>query len=101
MSVTISATGGMRFDRAAELLARVGVGAGQPKGGFGDPQRLGGDADPGAVHQRQHVGDQAALPLADQSGGSVVVDQFAGRRAVDAQLLLQVPHLDVLATARK
>ncbi len=101
MSVTISATGGMRLDRLAELLARVGVGAGQSESGFGDAQRLGGDAHAGAVHQSQHVGDQPALPLADQPGRRVFVDQFAGGRAVDAQLLFQVPHLDRRRSARK
>ncbi len=78
ISVTISATGGIASIGSAELLARVGVGARQPKSGFGDPQRLRGNADASAVHQCQHVRDQAALSFADQSGGSVVVDQFAG-----------------------
>ncbi len=93
--------GRQRLDRPAELLPRVGVGARQPIGGLGDPQRLGGDAHAGPVHQGQHVGDQAPLPLADQPGRRVLVDQLAGGRAVDAQLVLQVPDLDLLATARR
>ena len=88
--------GGQPLDRAAELAAGVGVGAGQPVGRLGHAQRLGGDAHPRPVHQRHHVGDQSPLPLADQPAGRVVEDQLAGGRAVDAQLVLQVADLHPL-----
>ena len=89
------------LDGHAELLPRVGVGPGQAVGRLGDAQRLRGDAHAGAVHQGHHVGDQPALPLADQPGRRVVEDQLAGGRAVDAQLVLQVADADLLATARR
>ncbi len=84
------------LDRPAELVPRVGIGAGQPIGRLGDPQRLGGNAHAGTVHQGQHVGDQAPLALADQPGRGVFEHQLAGRRAVDSQLLLQMAHPNLL-----
>ncbi len=56
-----------------------------------------GDADTGAVHQGHDGGDEAALPFADELGGDVVVDQLAGGRAVDAELVLEVADPDARA----
>ena len=89
------ADGGEVLDGRVELLSAVGVVAGDAVGGLADAQALGGDADAGAVHQAHDVGDQPALPLADELGRGVVEEDLAGRAAVDAQLVLQAADLDL------
>ena len=91
------ADGGEVLDGGVELLAAVGVVAGDAIRRLADAQRLGGDADAGAVHQAHDVGDQPALPLADELGRGVVEEHLARRAAVDAQLVLQAADLDLRA----
>ena len=68
----------------------MGVVPSQTRRGFGDPERLRGDSQTRAVHQRQDVGDQPALPFADQPARRVVEDHFARRRTVNPKFALQV-----------
>ena len=72
----------------------MGVSPRQPVRRLGHAQRLGRDADPRAVHQRNHVSNQTPLAFADQKRRAIVENQFAGGRSVDAQLVLQVPNFD-------
>ncbi len=60
------AYGGQLLDGDGELLAAGRIVAGDPVRGLGNPERLGGDADPGPVHQGGDVRHETSLPLADQ-----------------------------------
>ena len=84
---------GQTLDGHAELPAAVGVLPGNAERRLGDPQRLRRDPQPRPVHQARHVADKAELPLPDELARHIVVDQFAGRRSVDPQLLLEMSDL--------
>jgi hypothetical protein len=77
-------------DRLAELLALLDIAGGVVERALGDAQRLGGDGDPGVVEGLHRRGEAGAL-LADHAVGGdadVVEVDLAGRRALDAELLL-------------
>ncbi len=86
--------GGQLLDGDRELLSAGRIVAGDAVGGLRDAHGLGGDLDAGAVHQRRDVGDQAALPLADQHAGRIVEEDLAGGRAVDAELVFEPADVD-------
>ena len=80
----------------------MGVGARFAVSGLGDAHRLCGYADARAVHQRHRVGHQAAAAFAYQVSHRVVKFELARGRAVDAELVLEVPHADrILLFAEK
>ena len=79
-------------DGMAELLAGSGVCLGFAAGGLAQTDRLGTDAQTGAVHQRHHVFDQTQAAFAHDLGRGVGELQFAGRRALDAHLVLDAAH---------
>ena len=54
---------------------------------------LGGDAQSGTVHQCHDIFDEAHACVAAKFGLGILVDQFTGRRTVDAELVLDVAHV--------
>ncbi len=85
----------------AALLALARIGERLLRGALGDADALQTDMQPGAVHHGEH----AAMPrvfLADQvtDGAAIVAeDHGAGRRAVDAELVLDRMRANVVARA--
>ena len=55
---------------------------------------LGGDAEAGAVHQGHNIFDEAHLAVTAEFGLGVLVGELAGGAAVDAELVLDVAHID-------
>ena len=83
----------------APLAAVLGVGGGALIGGLAQSQALEADAEAGAVHHREH----AAQPLvrrADQVALSLLEVHHAGRRPVDAHLLLDGAAGDTVGRPR-
>ena len=79
-------------DRLAELPALARVGGRVVGRALGDAQRLRGDAEPRAV-ERGHRDLEAPVDLADEvlrGDADVVEDRLAGRRAADAELVLEL-----------
>ena len=72
------ADGGEVADGLSELFAGGGVFERLLQRRLGDADALGGDAEPGAVHQRHHVGAEATAAASDELGGGVVELQLAG-----------------------
>ena len=90
-----------RCARGAALAALARVGERLLRGPLGNGDALQPDAEPGVVHHREHAGEAAVL-LADEPAEralAVAVDHGAGRRAVDAQLVLDGMAADVVAGA--
>jgi hypothetical protein len=56
-----------------------------------EAQRLGGDAEPGGVHEVQHGAEPLPL-LTEPLSDCAFEDDLAGRGAVDSQLLLEARH---------
>ena len=69
---------GNRLEFFPELLAILPVVEGGSVGGFGDAERLGGDGQACSVHQRHHVGDEAAFAPANELAGCVGELDLAG-----------------------
>ena len=82
---------------ALEAVARI-VG-GVLVGDLADRQALQADAEARLVHHREH-GLQAAVRLAEQVAGRLVIVHDAGRVAVDAHLLLDGAAGDAVARPR-
>ena len=79
-------------DRLAELPALARVGGGVVGRALGDPDGLGGDAEARVVERAERDGEALALG-ADQvlvRDADVVEDRLAGRRALDAELVLEL-----------
>ncbi len=102
---------GMRDDRAhavmhaggPALLAVARIGQRLLRGALGDRDALQADAQPRLVHHGEHAGHAAVL-LADQEthGAAVVAKHHgAGRRGVDAELVLDRMHAHVVARAER
>ena len=72
----------------AALLALERKGQRRLIGALGDADALDADVEAGGVHHHEHRG-QALIRLADQFGVGVLVEHHAGRRSVDAELVLQ------------
>ena len=85
--------GGELDDRLAELDALVGVFQRLAVSGLAGAHRLSADAQTGSVHQRHHVLDKTHLPVADQLRRGVREDQFARRRTLDTEFVLDAAHL--------
>ncbi len=75
-------------DGLAELLAVLGVGESFVVGHLADAHGLCGDAEACTVHEGHHVLDEAELAAATEFSLRVLVDKFAGRASVDAELVL-------------
>ena len=87
------------------LPALPGIGERLLEGGLGDADALHADRQPGVVHHGEHAG-QAAVFLADQPADralrfdeAVAIDHRAGRRGVDAELVLEAGAEDIVAGA--
>ena len=82
-------------------LARVGER--QLRGAFGDADALQADREPGAVHHGEHGGHAGILFADDEAGGAAAIaeDHGAGRRAVDAELVLDRMRAHVVAGAER
>ena len=88
------------------LRAVLGVLHGLLGGGFADGDALHADGETGIVHHGEHAGEALVL-LADQPADgtgfvailAVAIDHGAGRRAVDAELVLQRMAVEVVASA--
>ena len=74
-------------DRPA-LAPVLGIDEGVLVSSFGDAHALDADRQSRGVHHHEHMG-QALVRLADQFGGGALIGHDAGRRGVDAQLVLQ------------
>ena len=87
----------------AALLASARVGERLLGRAFGNPDALQADCESGAIHHREHAG-HAGIFLADQVAYRAVAiahDHGAGRRAVDAELVLDRMGTDVVAGAAR
>ena len=77
----------------AELLAVLGVGESFVVCHLADAHGLCCNAEAGAVHEGHHVLDEAELAAATEFSLRVLVDKFAGRASVDAELVLDAAHV--------
>ena len=93
--------------RRLALAPLIGEGDRLLGGGLCDRHALDADGEARVVHHREHAG-KAAIRLADQPADSarravpgkpVAVDQRAGRRTVDAELVLEAAAEHVVARA--
>ena len=92
-----------RSPSGAALLALARVGERLLRGALGNGDALQPDRQAGVVHHREHAGE-AAIFLADEiadGAAMVAVDHGAGRRAVDAELVLDRVRAHVVALARR
>ena len=80
-------------DGLAELLAVLGVGESFVVCHLADAHGLCGNAQAGAVHEGHHILDEAELAAAAEFSLRVLVDKFAGRASVDAELVLDAAHV--------
>ena len=80
-------------DGLAELLAVLGVGESFVVGHLADAHGLCGNAETSAVHECHHVLDEAELAAATEFSLCVLIDKFAGRASVDAELVLDAAHV--------
>ena len=88
-------------DRLAHLLAVARVAHGLLQRAFGDRHALQADGEPRAVHHREHA-QHALVFFADQPAGGaafVAIDHGAGRRGMDAHLVLDRMGAHVVARA--
>ncbi len=85
-------------DRDPELLPLARITHCRVERGLADPDRLRRDAEPRVVHQRQHRAEAAAL-LADPPRDRLLEPDHRGRRAVDAELLLEPDDLERVGRA--
>ena len=85
--------GGEVHDGLAELLAVLGVGESFVVSHLADAHGLCGNAEAGAVHEGHHVLDEAELAAATEFSLRVLIDKFAGRASVDAELVLDAAHV--------
>ena len=94
---------GRRHAGGAALPALACVGERQLRGAFGDADALQADREPGAVHHGEHGGHAGILFADDEAGGAAVIaeDHGAGRRAVDAELVLDRMRAHVVAGAER
>ena len=83
-----------RDDLLSELCALLGVCQSFVVGLLLDTDRLCGDAETRAVHQCHHVLDEAHACVAAELCLRILIDQFAGRRAVDAEFVFDVAHVN-------
>ena len=80
-------------DGLAELLAVLGVGESFVVGHLADTHGLCGNTETCTVHEGHHVLDEAELAAATEFRLRVLVDKFAGRASVDAELVLDAAHV--------
>ncbi len=80
-------------DGLAELLTVLGVGESFVVGHLADAHGLCGNAEACTVHECHHVLDEAELAAATEFSLRVLVDKFAGRASVDAELVLDAAHV--------
>ena len=85
--------GGEVHDGLAELLAVLGVGESFVVSHLADAHGLCGNAEAGAIHEGHHVLDEAELAAATEFSLRVLIDKFAGRASVDAELVLDAAHV--------
>ena len=80
-------------DGLAELLAVLGIGESFVVGHLADAHGLSGNAEACTVHEGHHVLDEAELAAATEFRLRVLIDKFAGRASVDAELVLDAAHV--------
>ena len=80
-------------DGLAELLAVLGIGESFVVSHLADAHGLCGNAEAGAVHECHHVLDETELAAAAEFSLRVLVDKFAGRASVDAELVLDATNV--------
>ena len=85
--------GGEVHDGLAELLAVLGVGESFVVGHLADAHGLCGNAEACAVHEGHHVLDETELAASAEFSLRVLVDKFASRASVDAELVLDTAHV--------
>ena len=85
--------GGEVHDGLAELLAVLGVGESFVVCHLADAHGLCGNAETCTVHECHHVLDEAELAAATEFRLRVLIDKFAGRASVDAELVLDAAHV--------
>ena len=85
-------------DGLAELLTVLGVGEGFVVGGLADAHGLCGNAETGTVHEGHHVLDETELAAAAEFCLGVLVDKFASRASVDAELVFDAADVHATVT---
>ena len=97
----IGADSRRRHSRGAALPALARIGERLLRGAFGDADALQPDAEPRPVHHGEHAGHAGVLFADDKARRPAVVaeNHRAGRRAVDAELVLDRMRAHVVAGA--
>ena len=80
-------------DCLAELLAVLGVGESFVVGHLADAHGLGGNAEACTVHEGHHVLDEAELAATAEFCLRVLVDKFASRASVNAELVFDAANV--------
>lgn len=88
-------------DQRQALTAVQGIGEGVLIGAFGDADTLDADGEARRVHHHEHMGE-ATVRLTDQFGTvAPSTAHDAGRRGVDAQLVLDADRAEGVAVAQR
>ena len=85
--------GGKVHDSLAELLTVLGIGESFVVGHLADAHGLCCNAEACAVHEGHHVLDETELAAATEFRLRVLIDKFAGRASMDAELVLDAAHV--------
>ena len=85
------------------LLAVPCIGLCHLVGPFGNARPLHADHQAGVVHHREHAGKALVLLTDEPAYGPlpVTIGHGAGRRAMDAKLVLQANRADIIACAKR
>ena len=82
------------YDGLAELLAVLGVGESFVVGHLADAHGLSGNAETCTVHEGHHVLDEAELAAATEFRLRVLIDKFASRASVNAELVFDATNIN-------
>ena len=81
-------------DGLAELLTVLGIGESFVVCHLADAHGLSGNAETCTVHEGHHVLDEAELAAATEFSLRVLIDKFASRASVDAELVLDAANIN-------
>jgi len=85
-------------DSLTELLTVLGVGESFVVSHLADTHRLSGNAEACTVHEGHHVLDETELAAATEFSLGVLIDKFAGRASVDAELVFDAANVNATVT---
>ncbi len=85
-------------DSLAKLTAVLSICKSLAVGDFTYADALCGDAEAGAVHKSHYIFDKAHACVANEFGGSVLIDELACGRAFDTHFVLDATDVDAAVT---